>query len=142
MNEEKFAPAVQPVALVCGEPRLRRILRLALEVGGYVVLDYADDATAPAGSEPAALVIDLDSLHWCPGAVARMGARGALDRLPAVCISIYPTAPEDERRQGPTEYLQPPFPADELVSRLRRLLTTSGGASTACAADNPPSQGS
>src|SRR5262249_40583388 len=106
------------------------------------VLDYADDTTLPAGSEPAALVIDLDSLHRCPDTVARASARGAFDRLPALCISIYPTAPEDERRRGPTDYLQPPFPADEVARRLRGLLKGHAQASTACGADNSTSQGS
>src|SRR5262249_31383113 len=90
MNQNPLTPTRQPVALVCGEPRLRRILRLALESGGYRVLDYADRTTPLAGAEPVAAVVDVDSLGRCPGAASRLGARGAPDRLPALFISIYP----------------------------------------------------
>lgn len=129
MNDDALAPTRRSVALVCGEPRLRRILRLSLEGGGYLVLDYADNTCARAGPEPVAVVIDLDSLYRCPRAAARIGARGALDRLPALFVSIYPAVPGDELWQGPTDYLQPPFAADELLRRLERLLPASERAS-------------
>jgi hypothetical protein len=104
---------------------LRRLLRLALEADGYLVLDYADEATWLAATEPVAAVVDLDSLRRCARGVTRLGPRGAPDRLPALFISVYPAAPEEERRAGPTDYLQPPFPPDELLRRLGRLLTSA-----------------
>ena len=136
MNEDQRASTARPVALVCGEPRLRRLLRLALEAGGYLVLDGAEEATWLAETNAIAAVVDLDSLRRCARTTARLGPWGAPDRLPALFISVYPAAPVDDRRAGPTDYLQPPFPPDELVRRLSRLLSGAERTSTACAAND------
>src|SRR5207237_4481776 len=50
-------PARPAVGLVCREPRLRRILCLELEAGGYRVLDGGDPAPAPALDEAIAAVV-------------------------------------------------------------------------------------
>jgi DNA-binding response OmpR family regulator len=114
------------VALVCGEPRLRRILHLALERDGYAVLDYADGPWAGPGLAPVAAVVDLDSLPLCPAAVDQLGAHGALAGLPVLFISVYPAEPERLALDAPSDYLQPPFPADEVVVRLAALLSKPG----------------
>ncbi|HLH26720.1 MAG TPA: hypothetical protein VK066_29705 [Chloroflexota bacterium] len=137
MTSQQAGAARPAVALVCGEPRLRRILRLALEREGYAVLDYADGAWAGPAPAPVAAVVDLDSLWLCPTAVEQLGAHGAPDGLPALFISVYPAEPERLARNAPSDYLQPPFPADDVAVRLAALLSQPG--EPPCAA---PSRGS
>jgi hypothetical protein len=123
MTDEQRAPASRPVALVCGAPRLHRILRLALEAAGYAVRDCARLSDLPAATDLAAVVVDLDSLRPpLRASVADWRALGLPDALPALCISIYPAEPGASPRPGPSEYLQPPFPADEVGRRVQRLL--------------------
>jgi DNA-binding response OmpR family regulator len=114
------------VALVCGEPRLRRLLRLALERDGYVVLDYADGRWPGPGLAPAAAVVDLDSLGRCLTAVEQFGVLGAPGGLPTLFISVYPAEPERLAHNAPCDYLQPPFPTDEVGVRLTALLRQPG----------------
>ncbi|HZS02256.1 MAG TPA: hypothetical protein VFE37_26300 [Chloroflexota bacterium] len=117
------APAPPLVALVCGEPRLRRLLQLALEAGGYAVRDCPRPRDLPAASELAALVVDLDSLRpRLRPPLAHLRAHGLPDAVPALCISVYPAEPEEMPRAGPTDYLEPPFPAGEVARRVGRLL--------------------
>jgi DNA-binding response OmpR family regulator len=116
MTQEAPIPAPCTVALVCGEPRLRRILRLALEAGGYGVRDYRAPRDVPVSSVVVAAVVDLDSLR------PYQSADGLPDTMPALLISVYPAEAEERLRPGPADYLQPPFRADELISRVGRLL--------------------
>ena len=83
------------------------------------MLDYAAAAAPATLAEPVAAVVDLDSLHLCAAVGERLGAP---DALPALFISVYPAELERLSRQGPTDYLQPPFPPEEVVRRLGVLL--------------------
>ncbi len=136
MTDEQLALTHQPVALVCGEPRLRRILRLALEAGGYAVRDCQQLRELPAPGELAAAVVDLDSLRPRPVAPgASLRACGVPDGVPALFISVYPAEPEDWPRHGLADYLQPPFPTDEVARRVERLLRQRGRGASAAAAN-------
>jgi DNA-binding response OmpR family regulator len=117
----------QTIALVCAEPRLRRILRLALEIGGYTVRDCPHLWDLPALGAVVAAVVDLDSLRPLPIALGPQPREyGLPDALPTIFISVYPAEVAEQPRSGPTDYLQPPFPADEIASRVGRLLRASG----------------
>jgi DNA-binding response OmpR family regulator len=137
MSDEQLAPP-RPVALVCGEPRLRRLLRLALEAGGYAVRDCPRPRDLPPPSELAAVVVDLDSLRpRLLASLAHLRAHGLPDTLPALCISVYPVEPDEGARPGPTDYLQPPFPADEVARRVARLLAAAARRGAPDRADGP-----
>jgi hypothetical protein len=115
------------VALVCREPRLRRILRLALEAGGYAVRDCPGLHALPTLGAVAAAVVDLDSLRPRPVSFdAYLRPSGLPARLPALLISVYPAEVGTRPHPVPTDYLQPPFPSDEIASRVERLLRAAG----------------
>ena len=134
-------PAGGPlVALLCPEPRLRRILRLALETEGYRPLEWSD-ASRPAGPAVDLVVVDLDSLGWRPpAAFVALRAGGLDDRTALLLISVYPAEAERAGYVGPLEYLQPPFAPGEFVARVGRLLQRSGWLATpgSIARGDPP----
>ncbi len=121
INDQSGGTAL-PVAVVCGEPRLRRMLRLSLEAEKYGVRECNDLADLTTAGDLWAAVVDLDSLGLSPrDAARRIAASGAPLAVPLLFISIYPHEPESFPPRRPTDCLQPPFPAGELVCRLRRL---------------------
>jgi DNA-binding NtrC family response regulator len=132
MTRDEPPQEPQTVALVCGEPRLRRILRLALEAGGYNVRECPRLRDLPASGTVAAAVVDLDSLRPRPVALdPYLHIAGLPETLPALLISVYPPEAVERPRPGPTDYLQPPFPADEIAARVERLIRAAarlGGA--------------
>jgi hypothetical protein len=102
-------------------------LRLALEAGGYIVHDYSAPRDLPAPGAVAAAVVDLDSLRPpLVGGALHQRTRDLPETLPALLISVYPAEGEERRRAGPTDYVQPPFPADEIARRVARLLRAVG----------------
>ena len=114
------------VAVLCPEPRLRRILRLALEADGYLVVEWSAGA-APAAPPAALVVADLDSLRWpARCALARLRRLGVAEQTAVLLISVYP--PEDAQVEGPglLDYLQPPFGPRELAARAGWLLERAG----------------
>ena len=127
MIREELTPAPPTVALVCGAPRLRRILRLALEAGGYDVRECLGLSDLAAADGVAASLVDLDSLRLRPAVRdAYLRTAGLPETLPTLFISIYPAEAEERSRPGPTDYLQPPFPADEVARRVEGLLRAAG----------------
>ena len=127
MTQEQPSPMPATVALVCGEPRLSRLLRLALEAGGYGVRECSGPLEVAAPSAVAAAVVDLDSLRPRPVALGpHLRSHGLPETLPMLFISVYPAGVEERPRPGPTDYLQPPFPADEVAVRVERLLHATG----------------
>jgi hypothetical protein len=124
------------VALLCPEPRLRRILRLALESDGYRLVEW--NAISPAVAVEA-LVVDLDGLGWRPpAALAALGAAGLTDPPALLLISVYPAEAGAARGARPLEYLQPPFSPREFVTRLGRLLERAPGRLSPPAGDLRP----
>jgi FixJ family two-component response regulator len=137
MIDQESTAARPAVALVCGEPRLRRLLRLALEAGGYTVRDYPGLRDLAAPGTVAAAVVDLDSLRpRLVGRALHLRPPCLPETLPTVLISVYP-AEVERPRAGPTDYLQPPFPADEIVRRVERLLRAAARRGVADRADGP-----
>lgn len=127
MGREATTSAPPTIALICGEPRLCRILRLALEADGYEVRECARLRELVALGAVAAAVVDLDSLRLRPAArEAYLRTANLSETLPTLFISVYPMEGAGRSRPGPTDYLQPPFPADEVARRVERLLRAAG----------------
>ena len=105
------------VALLCPEPRLRRILALALEADGLLVCDWTLSGGA-SDSKPCVVVVDLDSLGW--------NAREAVSRLgletPLLLISVYPQQLDHLPNGRAVAGLQPPFRWRDFPRRVRCLL--------------------
>ena len=114
------------VALLCPEPRLRRILRLALVADDQDVVEWdADDETPRPGVS--AIVADLDSLCLDVEAlVDRLKGRGIAEGAALLLISIYPLELAGLAWSGPADSLQPPFSPQTLASRVRQLLDGAG----------------
>ncbi len=109
------------IALLCPEPRLRRILRLALESDGYRLVEWSGLGRQVGAVD--ALVVDLDGLSWRPPALwAALGAAGLANRPALLLISIYPIEAGEAGEAGPLEYLQPPFSPREFLARVGQLL--------------------
>ena len=99
------------VALLCPEPRLRRILALALEADGLLVCDWPHPTLS-------VVVADLDSLGWdAEEALRRLGAE-----TPMLLISVYPQQLDDLNDGRAVAALQPPFRWREFTRRVRCLL--------------------
>lgn len=114
------------VAVLCPEPRLRRILRLALQADGRVVVEWRA-GLAPSGPPVALLVADLDSLRWpARCAIARLRQLGVAERTAVLLISVYPPDEGQFEGRGLLDYLQPPFGPRELAERAARLLARGG----------------
>jgi hypothetical protein len=105
------------VALLCPEPRLRRILALALETDGLLVCDCPLPGQ-PSESDAAVVVADLDSLGWdATEAVRRLGVA-----TPLLLISVYPQHLDDVNTGRFVAALQPPFRWRDFSWRVRCLL--------------------
>jgi hypothetical protein len=115
--------ADQPiVALLCPQPRLRRILRLALLADDQRVVEWSLDDPTPAASG-AAVVADLDSLGLDVVELHEaLRGRGIAEGVALLLISVYPLEPAGLDWAGPTNTLQPPFSPQVLAERVRRLL--------------------
>jgi hypothetical protein len=108
------------VALLCPEPRLRRILALALEADGLLVCDWPLSGQV-SDSSPGAVVADLDSLGWdAAEAIGRLGIE-----TPMLLISVYPQQLDGLKNLRPVAALQPPFRWRDFSRRVRCLLRTS-----------------
>jgi hypothetical protein len=109
------------VALLCPEPRLNRLLRLALEADGLCARDWPG-ANAPVSSHVSAVVADLDSLGWHPRtATEKLSALGIDTTVPRLLICVLPPEPA-QHHATKAAYLQPPFSPGAFVGRLHALL--------------------
>jgi hypothetical protein len=118
MAQLRDGPAT--VALLCPEPRLRRILALALETDGLLVSDWPLSGQG-SDSSPRAVVADLDSLGWdAADAVGRLGVD-----TPVLLISVYPLQLDGLTNGRRVAALQPPFRWREFSRRVRCLLLAS-----------------
>jgi hypothetical protein len=110
----RSSPERLTVALLCPEPRWRRVLSLVLEAEGLAVLDWPAKAAPPPSS---IVVVDLDSLGWGPAeAIGRLGGE-----TPMLLLSVYPQH-LDLSNGRPLALLQPPFRWREFRHRVRCLL--------------------
>jgi hypothetical protein len=118
--------AGQPaVALLCPEPRWRRILALVLEADGLAVLDWPVSGSPPDPT-PAVIVADLDSLGWdAAQAIGRLAEVRLGAEIPLLLISVYPHPLEQLDHGRQVASLQPPFRWREFTRRVRCLLRAS-----------------
>lgn len=105
------------VALLCPEPRWRRILALVLEADGLRVCDWPVSARA-SETTPGVVVVDLDSL----GLDAAHAVRQLGGDTPVLLISVYPQQLDHLNNGRRVAALQPPFRWRELTRRVRCLL--------------------
>ena len=110
------------VALLCTEPRLNRLLRVALEADGFYVDGRQASTCRCPGPDVMAVVADLDSLGWRPEtADAELVAIGFDNTVARVLISVWP-AELNDHLGSKMIYLQPPFSPREFVRRVKGLL--------------------
>ena len=130
-----MAEMVGAVLIVDEDPHVRTRVGRALLRAGFQVRECVEgeEALAAAGVErPAAVVleVDLPDVHGfevCRELRDRFG-----DELPVVLVSGTRVTPHDRvagLEVGADDYLVKPFSADELLVRLRRLLTRAGAGS-------------
>jgi hypothetical protein len=132
MDDEPETPTGLTVALVSAQPRLRRILRLALDAAGYAVLETPGLPTDPPAAGLHAAVVDIDSLGLSPReAIREMRGQGMSNSMPVLFISIYPHERDSLPRRQPTDHLQPPSQFVRRKRRLAQLLAAAPGAQPA-----------
>ena len=121
------------ILIVDDDPRLRDLVRLALERAGYEVLTAADGKSAlvhAAREAPALIVLDvglpeMDGFEVCRRIRASSG-------VPILFL----TARDDEIDRilglelGADDYVTKPFSPRELVARVRAILKRSAGPAT------------
>ena len=130
-----MAERVRAVLIVDEDPDVRTRVGRALLRAGLQVRECVEgeEALAAAGVErPAAVVLevelpDVDGFEVCRELRDRFG-----DELPVVLVSGTRVTPHDRVAGlliGADDYLVKPLSADELLVRLRRLLTRAGAGS-------------
>ena len=130
-----MAERVRAVLIVDEDPDVRTRVGRALLRAGLQVRECVEgeEALAAAGVErPAAVVLevelpDVDGFEVCRELRDRFG-----DELPVVLVSGTRVTPHDRVAGlliGADDYLVKPVSADELLVRLRRLLTRAGAGS-------------
>ena len=130
-----MAERVGAVLIVDEDPDVRTRVGRALLRAGFQVRECVEgeEALAAAGVErPAAVVLevelpDVDGFEVCRELRDRFG-----DELPVVLVSGTRVTPHDRVAGlliGADDYLVKPVSADELLVRLRRLLTRAGAGS-------------
>lgn len=115
------------VVLVEDEPDVAFVVRLALERGGYEVVEASTGEDAVAlilRRTPDALVLDI-RLPGIDGweVLERLRDVGALESVPVVVLSAHATRETRDRaaRSG-CAYLAKPFRPDDLVTLLGKVL--------------------
>ncbi len=132
-----MAERVGAVLIVDEDPDVRTRVGRALLRAGFQVRECVEgeEALAAAGVErPAAVVLevdlpDVDGFEVCRELRDRFG-----DDLPVVLVSGTRVTPHDRVAGlliGADDYLVKPVNADELLVRLRRLLTRAAGSPVA-----------
>ena len=112
---------IQRVAVLCPQPRLRRLLRLSLVADGYDVVEWSS-ANRPKDRCIDGIVADLDSLRQAAQGVLTLLGEWCIARTtPLLFISVYPLELQSLCHDGPYDGLQPPFPPEELADRVRHL---------------------
>jgi two-component system response regulator MprA len=124
-NETPYGSATIRILVIDDDARIRQMIRLALEVEGFVVDTAADGQQGleqASRSRPAAVVLDMH-LPVVDGAAVADGLR-ALDgeRLPIVLITADDRPEERARRVGAYACLRKPFDLDDLITAIRRGL--------------------
>jgi DNA-binding response OmpR family regulator len=123
-DEQRAAPG-RTVLVVDDDRRVRDLIRLTLEEGGFDVTTAADGAEAIAlvGSErPGLLVLDLTLPRADGFAVAAAVRRIHGSGVPIVVITADGSPAEKASRIGADAWLRKPFDVDELVELVDRTL--------------------
>ncbi len=124
-------PGVAPLVLVCDDTEaIRRLLRINLELVGFVVEESADGREAmtrlidPAQPRPDVVVIDSQMAPYDGWwAIAAIRSHPALDAMPVVLVTATATdlvSPEVSGA-GFDACVSKPFDPDELVEVVSRL---------------------
>jgi DNA-binding response OmpR family regulator len=124
-QDDRRAVPGHPVLVVDDDRRVRDLIRLALEEGGFDVATAADgaEAIALAGSvRPALLVLDLTLPRADGFAVAAAVRRIHGDGVPIVVITADGSPAEKASRIGALGWLRKPFDLDELTELVDRAL--------------------
>ena len=111
--------------VVDDDRRVRDLIRLTLEEGGFDVTTAADgaEAIAFAGStRPGVLVLDLTLPQADGFAVAAAVRRIHGDGVPILVITADGSPAEKASRLGARGWLRKPFDVDELVALVDRAL--------------------
>lgn len=114
----------ETILLVEDEPCLRALLQKGLRMFGYEVIDvpHPREALAVARAYPHKIHLLITDVVM-PGVCGRQVAadlRKVFSSLKILFISGYSFDPVDEECDG--EFLQKPFTATQLVTRVRRML--------------------
>jgi two-component system KDP operon response regulator KdpE len=126
VDREQGIQRVARIAVLCPQPRLRRLLRVSLLADGYEVVEWST-ASRPKNPGVDAVVADLDSLRQEAQDVLTLLREWCVAEATALLfISVYPLELRSLRHGGPYDELQPPYPPDELSDRIRRLLERTG----------------
>ena len=113
------------VLVVDDDRRVRDLLRLALEEGGFAVETAADGSQAIAmasAARPGLLVLDLTLPRADGFAVAEAVRRAHGEAVPIVVITADGNPAEKARRIGAVGYLHKPFDVDDLTELIGRTL--------------------
>ena len=125
-----MAAAGVPILVVEDDPRIREIIRWALEDEGYAVTTAADGRQAlerAAAAPPALVVLDM-MLPILDGPAVAAGLRAAPRPMPPiVLVTADGRAAEKAARVGAFAYLHKPFDLDDLIAVVRRGLARAGG---------------
>lgn len=119
------------ILIIDDEPDLVLMIRVALELHGYRVLDAGtglDGLAAILREEPDAVLLDLrlpDIEGW--DVLERLNAEGKLDTQPIIIISAHgsPGTPKRALDLGCRAFLRKPFHPDELIEVVDRVLTSA-----------------
>jgi DNA-binding response OmpR family regulator len=124
-QDDRRAGPGHTVLVVDDDRRVRDLIRLTLEEGGFDVTTAADgaEAIAFAGSvRPGVLVLDLTLPRADGFAVAAAVRRLHGDGVPIVVITADGSPAEKARRIGALGWLRKPFDVDELTELVGRAL--------------------
>jgi DNA-binding response OmpR family regulator len=122
--EQRAVPA-HTVLVVDDDRRVRELIRLTLEEGGFEVATAADgaEAIAFAGSvRPGLLLLDLTLPRADGFAVAAAVRRIHGDGVPILVVTADGSPAEKAGQLGARGWLRKPFDVDELVALVDRAL--------------------
>lgn len=104
------------------DPLVRRVLRMALELQGYRVLEAASahDVISAAATRPDLVVLDINM----PGGTVHDTLGGLRELHPGLPILVLSgeSAPPTDLPVDVADFARKPIELDDLLSRVRRLL--------------------
>lgn len=114
--------AIVSVLIADDDPLVRRVLRMALELQGYFVVEAsnADDVIEAAVTRPDLVVLDINM----PGGTVHHTLGGLRELHPGLPILVLSgeSAPPSDLPNDVADFARKPIELDDLLSRVRRLL--------------------